>query len=97
MVAPNGDLILQKTRTNDRREMVESEVDIRLTDNRNYHSTVERYFVDNTIEVKVSTENKSSLVNVVVDPLTLKVLKVDKLVYDLSAKSTIIQVCLLYR
>ena len=92
MVTPNGDLILQKTKTNDRNEMVESEVDIRLTDNRSYRSTVERNFVDNTIEVKVSTENKSSLVTVVIDPLRSKVLKVDKLAYDLSAKSTIIQV-----
>ena len=94
MVTPNGDLILQRTKKNNRNEMVESEVDIRLTDNRNFRSTVERNFVDdtNTIEVKVSTENKSSSVNVVIDPLTSKVFKVDKLVYDQSAKSTIIQV-----
>jgi len=92
IVTPNGDLILQRTKINDQKEMVESEIEIRLTDDRNFRSTVERNFVDSTIEVKVSTENKSSSLNVVIDPLTSKVFKVDQLVYDQSAKSTIIQV-----
>ena len=41
MVTPNGELINQKLKKNDRNEIIENEIDIRLTDNSNYRSTLQ--------------------------------------------------------
>ena len=93
MVTPNGELINQRVKRNDRNEITENEIDIRLTDNSNYRSTLRRNHLNaNTIVVKVSTENTTSSLKIIIDQLTSKVYKIDKLVFDHSVKSTIIQV-----
>jgi hypothetical protein len=81
----------QKIRKNSKNEIVETETEVRIGD-KNYRSVLKRNFIDiQTTEVTVSTENVSSTLRIVVDHLTSKVKKVDDLIFDHSARSTMIK------
>jgi hypothetical protein len=89
MVTPFGEVINHNTRRNT--QNVEIEVTVQI-DDKKYVSKIHQKFVGtNKIEVKVSTENKTSLLNIEIHQLTSKISKIDNLVYDVSVKSTIIQ------
>ena len=81
----------QQIRKNLKNEIVETEMEVRIGD-KTYRLTLKRNFIDiQTTDVTVSTENVSSTLQIVVNHLTSKVKKVDDLIFDHSARSTMIK------
>jgi hypothetical protein len=84
-------MLTQKIVRNDKIGSVTIDTDFKVNDV-NYRSTLQRRVVDaNTVDVKLSTQNSVSTLRIVRDLLTSKILRVDNLSFDESAKSTIIQ------
>ena len=81
----------QRILKNSKNKILETETEVRIAD-KNYRSSLKINFVDTeTTDVTVSTEDVSSTLRIVVDHLTSKVKKVDNLIFDHSARSTMIK------
>jgi len=91
IVDPSRSMLTQKIVRNDKIGSVTIDTDFKVNDI-NYRSTLQRRVVDaNTVDIKLSTQNSVSTLRIVRDLLTSKILRVDNLSFDESAKSTIIQ------